>query len=145
MLALIPSFPPAFTGGWAWCLRCAMSLWSVGVGCPGCVPSQLFECPQPPRWQGSSRHKKSLTAYIAQQQLKHPCVTNAVLVTNPKHSATEILWRKRTYPSQTQYNNCKTCSLNSTWHLYTTNSKWVVQGEPSTGPMVAPPGLVHTA
>ena len=32
-----------------------ISLWSVGVSLPGCVPSQLLEHPQPPRWPGSMR------------------------------------------------------------------------------------------
>ena len=30
-----------------------ISLWPVGVSCPGCVLSQLLVPPQPSRWQGS--------------------------------------------------------------------------------------------
>jgi len=32
-----------------------ISLWSAGVSCPGCAPSQLLVCPPPPRCQGGVR------------------------------------------------------------------------------------------
>ena len=32
-----------------------ISLWPVGVSCPGCVPFHLLVHSQPPRWQGSMR------------------------------------------------------------------------------------------
>lgn len=30
-----------------------IALWSLGISCPSCVPSQVFLHPQPTRWQGS--------------------------------------------------------------------------------------------
>lgn len=40
-------------------------LWSFGVTCPGCVPSQFLVQSQPPRWQGSTKSRKGLDALQA--------------------------------------------------------------------------------
>ena len=39
-----------------------ISLWSVGVSCPDCFPSQLLVLPQPPRWWCGVRSRKDLDA-----------------------------------------------------------------------------------
>jgi len=39
---------------------CGISLWSVWVSCPGCIPSQLLAHLQPPCWQDSMRSWKVL-------------------------------------------------------------------------------------
>jgi len=41
-----PAFPPAEHKA----IQYGISLWSVGVSCPGCVPSYLLVHPQPPCW-----------------------------------------------------------------------------------------------
>ena len=42
-----------------------ISLWSVGVNCPSCVPSQLFGHPQPPHWWGGVRSRNCLGSVSA--------------------------------------------------------------------------------
>lgn len=57
------------------------------VICPGSVPSQLLVHPQLPVLMGEYMKKKqSLALYSpAQQQLKHWCVTNVILILHLKH------------------------------------------------------------
>ena len=56
--------PPPFPAEHA-VVRCALSLCSVGVRCPRCVPSQRLVHPQPARWRGRRRSRKALGALQA--------------------------------------------------------------------------------
>ena len=46
-------------------LCCGIPLWSVGLSCPGCVPSQRLGHPQPARWRATQRSRKALDAVQA--------------------------------------------------------------------------------
>jgi len=41
-------------------IQYGISLWSVGVSCPGCVPSHLLVHPQPTHWWESGRCRRIL-------------------------------------------------------------------------------------
>ena len=56
----LPSSSPSFICCEHDAVRHGVSLWSVGVGCPGCVPSQPPVHPQPARWWGGVRDRKGL-------------------------------------------------------------------------------------
>jgi len=76
-------------------IRCGISLWSVGISCPGCVPPR-FLCPHTSSPQSSVRSWTVLDSVLstAWQQLKHQCVTNIVLIPNPKRSAVPATRKK---------------------------------------------------
>ena len=63
-LPSLPTSTPSFIAGhdiiWS-----GISLGSVGVGCPGCAPSQLLVHPQPAHWWGRVRSRKALGAVQA--------------------------------------------------------------------------------
>jgi len=63
---------------------CRMSLGQLSWWCS--TPCQLLLHPQPACWWGEEHKRPWLRASTAQQQLKHPCLINAVFHTDPKHS-----------------------------------------------------------
>ena len=83
-----------------WCLLLSatsgISLWSVGASCPSCVPSRPPAHPQPAHQEGRMKKERApwRCASTAQQQPKHGCITNAALVTNPKHRTTQAPLKK---------------------------------------------------
>ena len=63
----IPHFllpPPAFIAEHN-VIGYGISLWWVGVSCPGSVPSQYLVHPQGPRWRGGAGHSEGLEAVRA--------------------------------------------------------------------------------
>ena len=86
--------PPGFMGEYD-VMWHGISLWSVWVSCPACVPASLL--PTPLLLAKGQREEQRRFWYCmstAQQQLKHWCVTNAVLVTNLKHSTIQAAMEK---------------------------------------------------
>lgn len=80
---------------WVWHHMVWNTPFSVGIGCPSCVPSQLLVHPQENHCWGSASSIKHLdTASTARQWPKHPCVTNAILITDPKHTTTQASTKK---------------------------------------------------
>ena len=101
--AVTPNVPPFLLLPPALCAEhdaiwSGISLWPVGVSCPGCVPSQLLV--PPPAYSlvgwGEKQKRPGLCVSTAQHSLKHPCVTNSVSSTNPKHSPIPATLKKIT-------------------------------------------------
>lgn len=67
--------------------RCGISLGSVRISCPGCVPSKILVHPQPPHGQGGGRSRNGLDSGQALLSTnKTTSTTNTLFSINPKHS-----------------------------------------------------------
>jgi len=82
----LPSSSPSFYAEHD-AIRYGMSLWSVGVSCPCRVPSQLLVHPQPARWWGGVRSRKSLDSVQALLSSNKNIPVLSTLFSYPKHSA----------------------------------------------------------
>lgn len=73
-------------------MRFGIPLWSFGVTCLSCVPSQFLVHPQPPWWQGSTKSRKglySVQALCSNKKKKkkiHLCIIKAFFIRNTKDS-----------------------------------------------------------
>lgn len=89
-------------------------LWSVWVSCPGCVPSQLLACLQPPYQQGRVRSRKVLhSVNTALQKLKCQCNTNIILILKPEYRNIPVIRKKI---------SCSPAKLRTICYLWSVNS-----------------------